>query len=52
MNSLTLADLTPYEYKAPEVFRGLDPTLKVDMWGLGIILFELTTKRHPLSNLG
>jgi serine/threonine protein kinase len=29
---------------APEVVKGGNPTMKVDMWALGIILFELTTK--------
>jgi serine/threonine protein kinase len=47
--SQTLANLTAKFYKAPEVFKEQSPTTKVDMWALGIILFELTTKKHPIS---
>jgi male germ cell-associated kinase len=48
--SQTLADRTALSYKAPEVFRDeKSSTTKVDMWALGIILFELTTKKHPIS---
>jgi serine/threonine protein kinase len=50
-HSDTLADLTATFYKAPEVFKGEDPSSKVDMWSLGIILFELTTKTFPMSNV-
>jgi serine/threonine protein kinase len=34
---------------APEVFKGEVPTTKVDMWALGIILYEMATKKHPIS---
>ena len=47
----TLANLTAKFYRAPEVFKGQAPTTKVDMWALGIILFELTTKQHPISKV-
>jgi serine/threonine-protein kinase len=47
--SQTLANLTAKFYKAPEVFKEKAPTTKVDMWALGIILFELATKKHPIS---
>lgn len=40
-NSESLKDRTAAFYRAPEVFKGEDPTTKVDMWALGIILFEL-----------
>ena len=45
----TLADRTAPFYKAPEVYKDeKSATTKVDMWALGIILFELTTKQHPI----
>ena len=48
--SQTLADLTAKFYKAPEVFKDSKlSSTKVDMWALGIILFELVTKKHPIS---
>lgn len=47
--SQTLANLTAKFYMAPEVFKGEAPTTKVDMWALGIILYELSTKKHPIS---
>ena len=50
-NSSTLADHTAAFYKAPEVFKGEETTMKVDMWALGIILFELSTKKHPITNV-
>ena len=50
--SQTLADRTALFYKAPEVFRDeKSATTKVDMWALGLILFELTTKKHPISKV-
>ena len=48
--SLTLKDLTTKLYKAPEAFKGGIPTIKVDMWALGIILHELATMKLPFSN--
>ncbi len=37
---------------APEVMRGEKSTIKVDMWALGIILFQLITKKHPFDRDG
>ena len=37
---------------APEVMRGEKSTIKVDMWALGIILFQLITKKHPFDRNG
>ena len=48
-NSQTLAEHTAPFYKAPQVFKGEETTIKVDMWALGIILYELTNKKHPVS---
>ncbi len=30
-----------YEYISPEVYKGLPQTEKVDIWALGIMLYEL-----------
>jgi serine/threonine protein kinase len=50
--SQSLADRTALMYKAPEVFKDeKSATTKVDMWALGLILFELTTKKHPISEI-
>jgi serine/threonine protein kinase len=47
-----LADLTAPLYKAPEVFKDeKSATSKVDMWALGIVLFELTAKKHPIEKV-
>ena len=34
-------------YKAPEVINMNKPTSKVDVWAIGIILYELLTSKHP-----
>lgn len=47
--SQTLGDRTATFYKAPEVFKGETKSPKVDMWALGIILFEMSTKKHPIT---
>ena len=50
--SQSLADRTALLYKAPEVYKDeKSSTTKVDMWAAGIILFELTTKKHPISQI-
>jgi serine/threonine protein kinase len=42
-------DTTP-AYIAPEVIKGQDETLKVDMWALGIMLYEMVNSlKHPFS---
>ncbi len=41
--SESLEDKTAALYKAPEVYKGERSTQKVDMWALGIIVYELTT---------
>lgn len=42
--STTLAELTTKQYISPEVIRGGKPTSKVDIWALGILLFQLVAK--------
>ncbi len=37
----TLKGSTTPAYKAPEVIRGNDPSAKVDIWALGVILYRL-----------
>lgn len=50
--SQTLGDRTAPLYKAPEVYKDeKSATTKVDMWALGIILFELTTKQKPITEI-
>ncbi len=34
---------------SPEVVKGERPTYKVDMWALGILLYQLTTKTYPFD---
>lgn len=37
------------DYVAPEVILGQQQTEKVDIWGLGVLLFELLTGKNPFS---
>jgi serine/threonine protein kinase len=45
----TLGKGTSPAYKAPEVIKGAQPTLKVDVWAAGIILYELCYLSHPFE---
>ncbi len=36
-------------YAAPEVLRGRPATPKSDLYSLGVVLFEVTTGRHPFA---
>lgn len=40
-----------YEYMAPEINLRLPQTSKVDVWALGILLFEMTHNRTPFKDL-
>jgi serine/threonine protein kinase len=48
--SLTLGGLTSPAYAAPEALKNIT-TSKLDMWALGIILYQLlTSNKHPFDN--
>ena len=38
------------EYLAPEIVEGYDYNYKIDNWALGILLYELITKRTPFES--
>lgn len=38
------------EYMAPEQVDGVDPTVRFDIYALGVMLFELLAKRLPLED--
>ena len=39
---------TPY-YMAPEIFRDRPYSASADIWALGVVLYEMTTKRHAFE---
>jgi serine/threonine-protein kinase len=36
-------------YMAPEIIRGLQPTVQSDIWALGVLLFEMVVGRRPFA---
>ena len=36
-------------YMAPEVLNKKNPDSKVDIWALGVMLYEFLTCKHPFS---
>ena len=34
---------------APEIYLDQTPTLKSDMWALGVILYQLISSKHPFG---
>ena len=45
----TLSGLTTPAYMAPEMIAQKPSTAKVDMWALGVILFQLFTGKLPFE---
>ena len=39
------------EFKAPEVLKGTGYSVASDLWGLGILIFEIISGNHPFSDL-
>lgn len=37
------------EYFAPEILNGLEQTEKVDIWTMGVLLYEVAHKRSPFK---
>jgi serine/threonine-protein kinase len=53
-NDATLGDqraLTP-DYAAPEQFKGEPATTTLDVYSLGVLLYQLLCGRHPLASAG
>ena len=50
-NALTHSGLTPMtpRYASPEVLQGLPVSTATDVFGLGVLLYELLTERHPFA---
>jgi serine/threonine protein kinase len=43
--------ITPASYTAPEIIsRSKESISKVDIWALGVILYELVTCNHPFGH--
>lgn len=38
------------EYFAPEILNGKEQTDKVDIWTMGVLLYEVAHKRSPFTN--
>lgn len=39
-----------YEYMAPEIYMRKKQSFKVDVWALGVLLFEMTHNKTPFKN--
>jgi hypothetical protein len=39
-----------WAYLPPQAFRGEAPTTRFDLWGLGVVLFEVITGQHPFAD--
>ncbi|XP_012149617.1 serine/threonine-protein kinase Nek5 [Megachile rotundata] len=46
-NPLTVCRAGSFNYMAPEMLNGQSYDFKCDIWSMGIILYEMVTKRHP-----
>jgi NIMA (never in mitosis gene a)-related kinase 1/4/5 len=45
----TLSGKTTPAYMAPEMIAEKPSTTKVDMWALGVILYQLVSNKHPFE---
>ena len=45
--ALTTLEIGTPAYLAPEIINGSQYTAKIDVWSLGIILYEMLSMKHP-----
>lgn len=45
-----MSDFLKDRYHAPEILEQKPINEKVDIWALGIIVYEMLTKQHPFAN--
>lgn len=44
---MTVCRAGSFYYMAPEMLKGQSYDFKCDIWSMGVILYEMVTKRHP-----
>jgi eukaryotic-like serine/threonine-protein kinase len=45
------SDAGTLPYMAPEQVKGLKPDARADLWSAGVVLYEMSTGKHPYGNL-